>query len=315
MPPRDFYEVLGIKRGADEKEVKRAFRKLARKYHPDVNPGNKEAEQKFKEISEAYEVLGDAEKRAKYDQFGQAAQQAGGGAPGGSAWASPGFGNIDELLEELLGGRMGGRGRPRRTRGHDLRFEIELTLEEAAHGVTREIAVPTPQVCPQCQGAGTVGRGTICTGCGGNGQLEQVKRLHVRIPKGVNAGSKIRLVGQGVAGGDLYLLPKIAPHRCFRRRGDDLYCEVPVTYPEAALGAEIEAPTLNGKVKLKIPAGTSSSQRLRLAGKGMPRAEGGSGDLYVQVRVTVPKNLTHEEQELIARLGDLRRESPRANRA
>ncbi len=137
----------------------------------------------------------------------------------------------------------------------------------------------------------------------------------MRIPKGVNAGSKIRLAGQGVAGGDLYLLPKIAPHRLFRRRGDDLYCEVPVTYPEAALGAEIEAPTLNGKVKLKIPAGTSSVQRLRLAGKGMPRAEGGSGDLYVQVRVTVPKNLTHEEQELIAQLGDLRRESPRANRA
>src|SRR5574340_347705 len=196
MPPRDYYDVLGVKRDADEKEVKRAFRKLARKYHPDVNPGNKEAEQKFKEISEAYEVLGDADKRAKYDQFGQATQQAGAGAPGGFAWASPGFGNIDELLEELLGGRAGGRRGPRRPRGQDLRFEIELTLEEAAQGVTRELSVPLPQVCPQCQGSGLVGRSAACPGCGGSGQVGRTKKLEVRIPKGVSTGSKIRLVGQ-----------------------------------------------------------------------------------------------------------------------
>jgi molecular chaperone DnaJ len=317
MPPRDFYEVLGVKRDADEKEIKRAFRKLARKYHPDVNPGNREAEQKFKEASEAYEVLSDAEKRVKYDQFGPAAQQAwspaGAGASSGFAWASPGFGNIDELLEELLGGR-GGKPRARRPRGQDLRFEVELTLEEAARGVTREVAVPVPQPCPQCRGAGLTGRGAICASCGGSGQVEQVKRLQVRIPPGVNTGSRIRLAGQGVAGGNLYLIPRIAPHPFFKRRGDDLYCELPVTFAEAALGSDVEVPTLNGKVKLKLPPGTSSAQRLRLAGKGMPRADGGgNGDLYVQARVLVPKNLTQEEKQLIARLGTMRQESPRAN--
>ncbi len=315
MPPkRDYYDILGVSRDADEKEIKRAFRRLARKHHPDVNPGNKQAEARFKEISEAYQVLGHPEKRQKYDQFGHAGEmwaQPGAGAPGGYTW-SANFGNLDDLLEELLGGRGGPRGRG--ARGQDLRFEIELTLEEAARGVTREITLSLPQTCPRCQGAGLLGGGALCATCGGSGRTEYPKRLEVRIPPGVHTGSRIRLAGQGVAGGDLYLIPKIAPHPVFRRRGDDLECEIPVTYTEAALGGEIEVPTLEGRVKMKLPAGTSGGQRLRLAGKGMPRAKGGGrGDLYVQPRVVVPKNLTDEERALIARLGDLRQESPRAH--
>ncbi|MGD0112284.1 MAG: DnaJ C-terminal domain-containing protein [Armatimonadota bacterium] len=319
MPPkRDFYEVLGVKRDADEKELKRAFRKLARKYHPDVNPGNKEAEQKFKEMAEAYQVLSDPEKRRQYDQFAQAGQpwsQTGpGGAPG--AWTTAegvgGYGNLNDLIEELLGG--GRRGRSRKQRGQDLQFHIDVTLEDAFRGATREIAVPAPQPCPQCQGMGLTSRGDVCTNCGGRGQIEQIKRLQVKIPAGVHSGSRIRLAGQGVAGGDLYLTPRIAPHRLFKRRGDDLHLDVPVTYPEAALGAEIDVPTMNGRVKVKLPAGTSSNQRLRLAGKGMPRADGGgAGDLYVEVKIVVPRDLTREEKDLIARLGDMRHESPRAN--
>jgi len=312
---RDYYEVLGVGRDAEEKEIKRAFRKLARKYHPDVNPGNKEAEAKFKEASKAYQVLSDAEKRKQYDQFGRAGDlwgQPGAGGPGGFTWSTR-FGgqSLDELLEELIGGRSGSRFGSRRRRGQDLRFEIGLTLEEAARGVARDITVPVPQVCPRCQGAGLVGRGASCTTCRGTGQVEQTKRLQVKIPPGVHTGSRIRLAGQGAEGGDLYLVPKITPHPVFSRRGDDLHSDIPVTYSEAALGAEIEVPTLEGKVKLKLPAGASSKQQLRLAGKGMPRAGGGRGDLYVQVRIVVPKDLTNEEKELIARLGELRRQNPR----
>jgi molecular chaperone DnaJ len=319
MPPkRDFYEVLSVKRDADEKEIKRAFRRLARKYHPDVNPGNKEAEHKFKEMAEAYQVLSDPEKRRQYDQFGKEGQswsQAGpGGVPGG--WTTTegpgGFGNLNDLIEELLGG--GRRGRGRRQRGQDLQFHIDVALEDAFHGATREIAVPVPQPCPQCQGMGLTPRGDVCTNCGGRGQVEQIKRLQVKIPAGIQSGSRIRLAGQGVAGGDLYLTPRILPHRLFKRRGDDLHLDVPVTYAEAALGAEIDVPTMNGRVKVKLPAGISSNQRLRLAGKGMPRAgDGGAGDLYVEVSIVVPKDLTREEKDLIARLGGMRHESPRAN--
>jgi len=332
---RDYYEVLGVGRKADEKEIKRAFRRQARKYHPDVNPGNKAAEQKFREASEAYEVLRDQKKRQQYDQFGHAGrawghQGAGAGAPGGFTWqttAGPdfdhGFGNINEVLEEILGrgraGRAGPATRARPRRGQDVQVEIPFTLEDAFRGVERQIAVPLPEVCAQCQGAGLVGRGATCSGCGGRGQVEQVKRLNVKIPRGVGTGSRIRLAGQGTRGptgarGDLYLIPKIAPDRFFTRQGDDLHCEVPVTYSEAVLGSQIEVPTLNGKVKTKLPPGTSSGRQLRLSGKGMPRMRGGgSGDLYVRIRIVVPLDLTEEERELIARLGELRRDSPRAN--
>ncbi len=203
-------------------------------------------------------------------------------------------------------------------RGQDVTAEIELTLPEAYTGVTRHLTVPMPQVCPQCHGSGVVGRG-VCRTCNGQGQVEQTKRLEVKIPPGVQTGSRIRLAGQGAIGpsgerGDLYLVPKILPHDTFTRRGDDLYTEVPVTYPEAALGAEIDVPTLNGKVTTKLPAGTSSGKQLRLTGKGMPRVRGGGhGDLYARVNVVVPKHLTAEEKELVERLGALRRENPRAH--
>ena len=335
--PRDYYETLGVSRQADEKEIKRAFRRLARKHHPDVNPGNKEAERKFKEISEAYEVLRDPKKRQRYDQIGHRGsmwRQAGAGAPGGFTWratttgpdlGSEGFGNLNDLLEDLLGGRAspfsGGR-----QRGQDTRVEIELTLQDAYHGPRRQIAVPIQEPCPTCQGTGRLAQRTLCADCRGSGQIEQVRKLEVKIPAGVRTGSRIRLAGQGAAGasgerGDLYLIPKILPHHLFTRQGDDLHCEAPVTYTEAALGAEIEVPTLNGRVKARLPAGTSSGQRLRLAGKGMPirqaqgkpRARGGgSGDLYVRIRIIVPKDLTQQEKELIARLGELRRDDPRA---
>ena len=326
---RDYYKILGISRNADEKEIKRAFRRLARKYHPDVNPGDKEAESKFKEASEAYEVLRDPEKRRPYDQYGHLGdmwQHVGAGVPGGVVYRTAasgadydfsGFGGLDDLLKDLVGG--GAQTVTRRRRGEDVQVQIDLTLEEAFRTTPRQINVPVRQMCPACQGAGLVGRGAACTTCRGQGQLEQVKRLDVKIPAGVQAGSKIRLAGQGMMGssgqpGDLYLIPNIALHQFFRRQGDDLHCEVPVTYSEAVLGAEIEVPTLNGSVTTKLPAGTSSGRQLRLSGKGMPHMKGGgSGDMYVRIRIVVPSDLTKEEKDLIGRLGELRRGSPRSN--
>jgi len=328
---RDYYQVLGVGRDADEKAIKTAFRRLARKYHPDVNPGDKQAEKKFKEISEAYEVLRDAKKRQQYDQFGHLGagwQHAGPGYPGGGGGAGVGAefefrgfgGGLGDLFEELLGGRGAGvftQARPRR--GRDVRAEIELSFDEAFRGVTREVALSVGQPCAVCQGQGIVGQGSVCTQCGGAGQVERGKRLQVRIPPGVRTGSRIRVSGQGEVGpsgqrGDLFLIAKVAPHPLFRRQGDDLQVEVPVTYAEAALGAEIDVPTMNGRVKMKLPAGTSSGQRLRLAGCGMPRMRGGGrGDLYVQIKVAVPRNLSEEERELIVRLGQMRKEDPRAN--
>jgi DnaJ-class molecular chaperone len=328
---RDYYEILGVSRDADEKAIKSAFRRLARKHHPDVNPGDKEAEQKFKEISEAYEVLRDPKKRAQYDRFGHlgdAWRQAAAGSPGGwagRATTGPDFdfssfgGNLDDILQDLLGGRgePSSRGRPRR--GQDVRAEIQLTLEEAFRGTARDIALPIPQTCSTCGGAGIFGQGSVCTTCRGSGRVEQTKRLQVKIPPGVRTGSRVRVAGQGAPGpsgqqGDLYLIPKVAPHPLFKRQGDNLHIEVPVTFPEAALGAEIEVPTLNGRVTMKLPAGSSSGQRLRLAGRGMPRMKGGgNGDLYVRVRVIVPKGLSGEEKDLIRRLNELRRDNPRAD--
>jgi len=325
--PRDYFGTLGVSRNADEKEIKRAFRRLARKYHPDVNPGDKEAESKFKQISEAYEVLRDPEKRSQYLRYGRVGDisgRPGAGAPGGFTWQTttgPDFGfsgfaglNMEDLLSDLLGGR---EGRFRSQRGEDAQAEIPLALEEAYQGVVKHITVPLQQFCLRCEGAGMMRDGSACPNCRGRGRIEQEKRLEVKIPPGVHTGSRIRLAGQGRIGptgerGDLYLIPKVAPHRLFQRRGDDLHLEIPVTYPEAALGAEIKVPTLNGWVTLTVPPGTAAGQRLRLAGKGMPRMRGGgSGDLYVRMRIVVPKDLTAEEKDLIARLGRLRREDPR----
>lgn len=317
---RDYYQVLGVAREADDKEIKRAFRRLARKYHPDVNPGDKQAEKRFKEISEAYQVLGDPKKRQEYDQYGRVEDlyaRSGAGPFTGFSWfgaagpdsAPSGAGGLEDLLGDLLGRRQGAGAR---RRGQDLQAEFDLTLEEAYHGVTKQVSVPLRQFCPDCDGAGLVGRGAVCATCGGEGQIEQVKRLEVKVPAGVHTGAKIRLAGQGSAGrggarGDLLLVARIAPHRLFARRGDDLQVEAPVTFPQAALGAEIEVPTLDGTVKAKLPPGTSSGQQLRLSGKGMPRLRGGGrGDLYAKIKIVVPKHLTEEERKLIAGLRDLR---------
>jgi DnaJ-class molecular chaperone len=318
----DYYRVLGVDRSAGEKDIKQAFRRLARKYHPDVNPGDKDAERKFKEISEAYAVLSNPDKRKQFDQFGTMGDvfgQGGAGPFGGHTWyasSEPGFQGFDDLLSDLLGGRRAAPPRPRR--GQDIRADIALTLADAYHGITRQISLSAPQFCPQCQGAGTVGRGASCPECKGHGQFEKTKRLEVKIPAGVRDGAKIRLAGQGVPSpsgrpGDLLLTAHITPHRFFTRRGDDLYADIEVAFPQAALGAEIEAPTLDGKVKTTLPPGTSSGRRLRLAGKGMPKPRGGGrGDLYLTVKITVPKDLTAEEKDLIQRLAAARPEAPKA---
>lgn len=329
---KDYYSLLGVGRNASEKDIKTAYRKLARKYHPDVNPGDATAEEKFKQISEAYDVLSDPGKKKKYDQFGHlgenwrhAEDYGGFGGGAGGQRANP-FGGADlgagVDLNDLLGGLFGGRGGGFRrtqmaTRGEDLQYEIEITLEDAYHGAERELTLNTHEACPTCHGAGSVNN-RLCPTCGGAGVVERPQKLTVKIPKGVGDGAKIRLAGKGSPGtnggpaGDLFLIPRIRKHARFERHDDDLSVEVPVTFPEAALGAEIEVPTMNGMVHAQVPAGTSSGQQLRLRGKGMPRLRGeGHGDLYVKIRVMVPKNINDRERELIEELRQLRNENPR----
>jgi DnaJ-class molecular chaperone len=305
MSRKDFYKVLGVSRSATEKDIKQAYRRLARKYHPDVNPGNKDAERRFKEISEAYEVLSDQEKRAQYDRFGhlgdgwRRVQQPGpGGGAGEEVWQTFDFGGerpgVGDLFEMFFGtgpGRTGPRAAPT-AKGQDLRHEVDITLEEAASGTQRSVVITTP-----------------------NGKT---KRLEVRIPPGVRDGAKVRVAGEGGPGigggpaGDVYIIPHIRPHRLFERKGDDLHTEVAVTFPEAALGAQVEVPTLWGNVTLTVPPGSSSGRTLRLGGLGMPRLRGdGKGDLFVKLRVTVPRHLSDEERRLVERLRQLRPENPR----
>jgi molecular chaperone DnaJ len=371
---RDYYEVLGVSRDATDKEIKQAYRRLVRQYHPDLNPNKKEAEERFKEIQEAYEVLSDPEKRRLYDRFGhnwraawQAKQQ--GIDVESTAWVPPTsegfewefsdwrdlFGSLGEWFSDLLGGGTATRTRSRRTRtqrGRDVELELEIDLEDAAFGTTKRVVIPSEEPCPQCRGKG----GTIrsCPTCGGSGVVQQVRgffnigatcsrcrgegviletrcprcqgagtvtgtrSVEVRIPVGVEDGTVLRLAGQGTQGrdggpaGDLYLRLKIRPHPFFERKGDDLYCEVPITFAEAALGAEIEVPTLDGKVRVRVPSGTQSGQLLRLAGLGMPKRTGGRGDLYVRVKIVVPRDLTLRERQLIEELQRLRPENPRA---
>jgi molecular chaperone DnaJ len=365
---KDYYKILGIDKKAGEKEIKQAYRKLARKYHPDVNPGDKSSEDRFKEVSEAYEVLSDKEKRAKYDQFGEQWQHAqqGGGAPGGFTYRNYGPGgqdlNIDmggfDLFETLFGGDRGRGGRRGTTtiKGEDLQYEIEVSLEEAFNGGTRTFTVTAPEICPTCHGSGAQpgtemkqcpickgtgrrrsiagislpgdtcdrcgGSGQVpekpCSACGGTGQVERQKRVEVKIPKGVYEGAKVRVAGQGSPGlgggppGDLLLHVRMMPNRMFERKEDDLYVDLPVTFAEAALGAEVQVPTIAGKVTATLPPGTQSGQSLRLTGLGMPHLRGGgSGNLYARIKVAVPRNLTDQERELIRQLEGIRRENPR----
>lgn len=320
---KDYYATLGIPKTATEKEIKAAYRKLARKYHPDVNPGNKGAEDKFKEISEAHEVLGDADKRKKYDQYGdqwKAYSQGGfpggaggpGGFPGGQRMDFGGSfpGDLSDLFSTLFAeqfrqggapGAGGQRGRttvnfggdpfgmPQQPASRDLESELRLTLEEAYNGGTKGISIQVP-----------TGRYDLDRG----GRSTELRRVDVKIPAGVGEGQKIRLAGQGVNGGDVMLTVRLLANSTFERKGDDLVVDVPVPYTTAALGGEMTVPTLTGKaLTVKLPAGTQSGQQLRLTGKGMPKLkESGHGDLYARVKITVPKVLSERERTLLTEL-------------
>jgi len=357
MSKRDYYEVLGVERSANADELKKAYRNLAKKYHPDRNPGDAEAEHKFKELNEAYDVLKDEQQRAAYDQYGHAAFENGMG--GGGFKGGPGFGPdfsssmsdiFDDLFGEFMGGRRGRRGDGGRARGADLRYNMEITLEEAYEGKKAQIRVPTqvacetcsgsgakpgssPVTCPACQGVGKVraqqgfftiertcpqchGRGQIiqdpCADCGGAGRVQNERTLAVNIPAGVEDGTRIRLAGEGEAGlhggpaGDLYIFLSLQPHKLFQRDGADLFCHVPLSLTTAALGGEIEVPTLAGtKVKVKIPEGTQAGKQFRLRGKGMPVLHARQfGDLYIQVGVETPMNLSKRQKELLKEFQD-----------
>ncbi|NRN28391.1 molecular chaperone DnaJ [Photorhabdus heterorhabditis] len=346
MAKRDCYEVLGVSKTADEKEIKKAYKRLAMKYHPDRNQGDKDAESKFKEVKEAYEILTDDQKRAAYDQYGHAAFEQG-GMGGGGFGSGADFSDIfGDVFGDIFGG---GRRQQRQSRGADLRYSMELTLEEAVRGVTKEIRIPTletcdvchgsgakagtsPVTCSTCQGAGQVhmrqgfftvqqpcphchGRGQIikdsCNKCRGHGRVEKYKTLSVKIPAGVDTGDRVRLSGEGEAGsngapaGDLYVQVQVKRHHIFEREENNLYCEVPVNFAMAALGGEIEVPTLDGRVKLKIPAETQTGKMFRMKGKGVKSVRGGvQGDLLCRVVVETPVKLNERQKELLRELGE-----------
>lgn len=357
MAKQDYYQTLGVPHNASEAEIKKAYRRLAMKYHPDRNPGNKEAETKFKEIKEAYEILSDSQKRSAYDQFGHAGVDPnmhagrGGGAQGFD------FGDIGDIFGDIFGDAFGGgrRGQAgahrgqRAQRGSDLIYNLELDLEDAVHGTTVQIRIPTlvacdecggsgarkgtgPTTCRTCNGTGHVrmqkgffivqqtcpncrGQGQVisdpCSKCHGQGRLQQHKTLSVKIPAGVDKGDRIRLAGEGEAGehggspGDLYVQIHLRPHPLFTREGNNLYSEIPINFVLAALGGELDIPTLEGKVKLKIPSETQSGQLFRLRGKGVKATRHGeTGDLYCKAAVETPVRLSREQKELLQQFGN-----------
>ncbi|HET9492475.1 MAG TPA: DnaJ C-terminal domain-containing protein [Methylomirabilota bacterium] len=340
---KDYYKILGVDRKADDKAIKSAYRRLARKYHPDVAKG-KDGE-RFKEINEAYEVLSDPEKRQRYDSLGpdwQRYAQRPGGEPGGPGGfrveygsdlgdfsdffrtifgdlgarmgRGPQRGGVEFDVEDLLGGGRGG-GR-RRAAGQDVQANVEITLEEAFHGTQKTFTLEVDEPCPSCHGAGHVG-GQPCATCRGRGWQRARRQLDVKIPAGVRTGQRVRVAGEGVGApgqrGDLYLRVTVTPHPLYERNGDDLVIELPITAPEAALGASVEVPTLRGKISMKIPPGTPSGRTFRLPGYGMPRVKaGGHGDQLVKVKIVVPADLTPAERELYQKLMALRTDNPRA---
>lgn len=321
MAKKDYYRILGINKNAGEKEIKQAYRRLARKYHPDLNPGDKSAEAKFKEINEAYEVLSNPDKRQKYDRFGdhwqhaeQFAKSGQGGArrdfgEGSATFTYGDFGDLGSIFNNLFGDSNAGlRTVHRRQRGQDLDYPIEVSLKEAYHGGKRTIQLQSEEPCSACGGTGRVGN-RICTICNGSGGTVKLKRLEVKLPPGVRDGSRIRISGQGKTGyrgggrGDLYLVVKVLPHQLFRCQGDDLYTEVPVPLTVAMLGGEVGMPTLDGKLVLKIPPETQNGRVFRLAGKGMPCLDDAKyGDMFARVKVILPTNLTQQERELFEQL-------------
>jgi molecular chaperone DnaJ len=326
MAGKDYYQILGVNRNASEKEIKQAFRRLARKYHPDLNSGDKSAEAKFKEINAAYEVLSNPEKRKKYNQFGEQWEYAdqfakSGGqervrwdfGKGGSTFEYGDLSGFDDIFSSLFGDSgLGSRMRRGPRRGQDIESPVEVTLEEAYHGSTRMMQLQTGEPCTACGGTGRVGN-RVCTICNGAGGKITPKRLEVKIPAGVRDGSRIRIAGEGGSGlaggskGDLYLVVKVLPHKLFERKGDDLYTEVSVPLATAILGGEVRLPTLNGNLSLKIPPETQNGKVFRLAGKGMPQLGNSKhGNMFAKVKVVLPTNLTEEEKKLFERLRSLR---------
>ena len=322
MAKKDYYSVLGVGRKASDKEIKQAYRRLARKHHPDVNPGDKSAETKFKELNEAYEVISDKDKRQKYDQFGdqwQNAEQfsrAGQGFKGyssrGGTYTTSDFGDLGDLggiFNNLFrGSGSGARTARRPQKGGNIDHPVEVTLEETYQGSKRVLELKTEEICNVCAGSGRI-KNMSCGTCGGAGRVARPKRLEVKIPPGVKNGSRIRVAGEGSAGygggtkGDLFLVVKVAPHKLFERKGDDLYTEVPVSLVNAMLGGEVEVPTPKGKLSLKMPAETQNGKVFRLAGQGMPRLNTSSrGDLHAKVKVVLPTKLTKEERQLFEKL-------------
>jgi molecular chaperone DnaJ len=327
---KDYYAILGVKRGASDKEMRQAYRRLARKLHPDVNPGDKAAEERFKEINAAYEVLSDADKRRKYDLYGDKWQYADqieeAQRQGGQQWSrrsgpsSGGFQQFDlgDLgdLGEVFGGLFG-RGRARSRRGEDVQHSTEVTLEEAYHGTTRVLQLQTEEPCATCGGSGRL-VGAVCHVCQGAGAIVRPKRLEVKIPAGVSDGSRVRVAGEGRPGrdgrrGDLYLVISVRPHGRFQRKGDDLHSEVEVPLLDALLGGEVEVPTLKGKAVLKIPSPTQNGRVFRLAGMGMPKLGASAhGDLFVRVKVALPAELSPQERELLEKLKTMQKVGPKA---
>ncbi|MBQ7759543.1 MAG: molecular chaperone DnaJ [Phascolarctobacterium sp.] len=366
MSKRDYYEVLGVSKTATQDELKKAYRKLARKYHPDLNKDNPEAAEKFKECNEAYSVLSDDQKRAQYDQFGHAAFENGGMGGGGGFGGAGGFGGfggsgMEDIFDMFFGGQ-GGRGGSRAKagpqRGADLRFDLEISFEEAAFGIEKEInlyrdeacdhchgegAEPGSKVetCPECNGSGYVrytqntmfgqmvnerpcsrckGEGKIisepCKECRGKGTVKRNKKLKVKIPAGVDNGSRLRVSNEGEAGakggsnGDLYVYLYVKPHKFFERDGTTVLCEVPINIVQATLGADIKVPTLDGQVTMKIPEGTQPGKVLRLKGKGIPSLRNGSrGDQLVRVKVVVPTKLSDKQKDALRKFADISKDN------
>ena len=353
MAKRDFYEILGVAKTASEDEIKKSYRKLAMKYHPDRNPDNKEAEEKFKEVKEAYEMLTNPEKREAYDRYGHAGVDPNSGMGGGFG-AGGGFGDaFGDIFGDIFGGGRGRSSGPQVYRGADLRYNLEITLEQAASGFDTTIRVPSwdkcdtchgsgakpgtqPVTCSTCHGHGQVrmqqgffsiqqtcpkchGSGKIipepCAACGGAGRIKRNKTLEVKIPAGIDSGMRIRSSGNGEPGtnggppGDLYVEIHIKPHEVFQREGDDLHCEMPISFSKAALGGEIEVPTLGGKVSFTIPEGTQTGKIFRLKGKGIKGVRSGyAGDLFCHVVIETPVKLTDKQKDLLREFERLTRE-------
>jgi molecular chaperone DnaJ len=369
----DYYKTLGVKRGATQEEIRKAYRRLARKYHPDLNPGDKAAEEKFKQLSEAYDVLSDPKKREVYDKFGtysdnirEAARGPAGagfdfdwsvfsGGAGAGAGSASG-GSFRDIFSELFGGARGAstQARPQPQRGADIEIPLALSFEEAINGLTTNINVRRSETCARCLGSGEAGTGLFscatcngtgkistgggflrfdqscpdcngtgkrrapCPSCHGKGVAPKYETVKVRIPAGVDTGSRVRVSGKGEAGlkgappGDLYIITNVSPHRIFTRKGDNIYCVVPITLPEAALGAKIEVPTVSGKAQLRIPPGTQSGQVFRLREKGAPSLRGSTrGDQYVEVKIVLPKIIDEDSKNLLREFAKRNPENPR----